>query len=115
MYRTSLKNCFAVFYSAMQAFHGESAQAAQIPARCRKSNRGTAELLVLDKSGIAVAEYWSDLPLKADFEFKILEILLEAREPSVFDRGYLSFDLMYKLEKLGSACFLRYGREKLKI
>jgi hypothetical protein len=34
----------------------------------------------LDKSGIAVAEYWTVLPPKAEFERKIQEILLEARE-----------------------------------
>ncbi|MDR1538308.1 MAG: hypothetical protein LBU32_09995 [Clostridiales bacterium] len=37
-------------------------------------------MLELDKSGIAVAEYWTDLPPKADFERKIQEILFEARE-----------------------------------
>ena len=34
----------------------------------------------MDKSGIAVAEYWTVLPPKAEFERKIQEILLEARE-----------------------------------
>ena len=38
------------------------------------------ELLELDKSGIAVAEYWTVLPPKVEFERKIQEILLEARE-----------------------------------
>jgi hypothetical protein len=47
---------------------------------CAKASRGTVELLQLDKSGIAVAEYWTDLPPKADFERKIQEILLEAQE-----------------------------------
>jgi hypothetical protein len=69
-----------VFHSTTQAFHRESAQATQIPAPCRKASRGTVELLELDKSGIAVAEYWTDLPPKADFERKIQEILFEARE-----------------------------------
>jgi hypothetical protein len=34
----------------------------------------------LDKSGIAVAEYWTNLPPKAEFERKIKEILIEAQE-----------------------------------
>jgi predicted nuclease of restriction endonuclease-like (RecB) superfamily len=47
---------------------------------CAKAHRGQIELLELDKSGIAVAEYWTVLPPKADFERKIQEILLEAHE-----------------------------------
>jgi len=47
---------------------------------CAKAHRGQIELLELDKSGIAVAEYWPTLPPKAEFERKIQEILLEARE-----------------------------------
>ena len=37
-------------------------------------------MLKLDKSGIAVAEYWTELPPKADFERKINEIMQEAQE-----------------------------------
>ena len=47
---------------------------------CAKAHRGQIELLELDKAGIAVAEYWTTLPPKEDFERKILEILHEARE-----------------------------------
>ena len=47
---------------------------------CAKANRGQIELLELDKSGIAVAEYWTVLPAKIEYERKIQEILLEARE-----------------------------------
>jgi len=47
---------------------------------CAKAHRGQIELLDLNKSGIAVAEYWTVLPPKAEFERKIQEILLEARE-----------------------------------
>jgi hypothetical protein len=36
--------------------------------------------LELDKAGIAVSEYWTHLPPKADFEQKIKEILIEAKE-----------------------------------
>ena len=34
----------------------------------------------MDRSGIAVAEYWTELPPKAIFEEKIKEIMLEAQE-----------------------------------
>jgi len=47
---------------------------------CTKAEREKIELLELDKSGIAVAEYWTDLPPKALLEEKIKEILNEAKE-----------------------------------
>ena len=34
----------------------------------------------MDKDGIMVAEYWTTLPPKAEFEQKIQTILAEARE-----------------------------------
>jgi predicted nuclease of restriction endonuclease-like (RecB) superfamily len=47
---------------------------------CTKASRNQIELLELDKSGIAVAEYWPNLPPKALLEQKIREILAEAKE-----------------------------------
>jgi hypothetical protein len=47
---------------------------------CTKASRNQIELMELDKSGIAVAEYWTNLPPKAEFERKINEIVIEARE-----------------------------------
>ena len=47
---------------------------------CTKASRGQIELLELDKSGIAVAEYWTNLPPKALLEEKIQSILSEAQE-----------------------------------
>ena len=47
---------------------------------CTKASRGQIELLELDKAGIAVAEYWTDLPPKALLEEKIQMILQEAQE-----------------------------------
>ena len=47
---------------------------------CATASREKIELLEMDKVGIAVAEYWSHLPPKAEFEAKIKAILLEARE-----------------------------------
>jgi predicted nuclease of restriction endonuclease-like (RecB) superfamily len=47
---------------------------------CTKASRNQIELMELNKSGIAVAEYWTDLPPKAVLEEKLKAILLEARE-----------------------------------
>jgi predicted nuclease of restriction endonuclease-like (RecB) superfamily len=47
---------------------------------CSTATREKIELLELDKAGIAVSEYWTHLPPKADFEQKIKEILIEAKE-----------------------------------
>ena len=47
---------------------------------CTKADRAIVEFLELDKSGIVVAEYWTNLPPKAEFERRINEILAEAQE-----------------------------------
>jgi len=47
---------------------------------CATASREKIELLELDKSGIAVAEYWTAMPPRADFERKIHEIMTQAQE-----------------------------------
>ncbi|MCL2863504.1 MAG: PDDEXK nuclease domain-containing protein [Methanimicrococcus sp.] len=47
---------------------------------CPHANRGTLELLEMDKAGIAVAEFWTTMPPKEEFERKINTIMLEAKE-----------------------------------
>jgi len=47
---------------------------------CATASREKIELLEMDKAGIAVAEYWTHLPPKAEFETKIKTLLREARE-----------------------------------
>jgi predicted nuclease of restriction endonuclease-like (RecB) superfamily len=47
---------------------------------CSESGREEIELLKLDRDGIMVAEYWTTLPPKAEFEQKIHAILGETRE-----------------------------------
>jgi predicted nuclease of restriction endonuclease-like (RecB) superfamily len=47
---------------------------------CTKASRNQIELLEMDKSGIAVAEYWTNLPPKDVLERKIQEIFAEAKE-----------------------------------
>ena len=47
---------------------------------CATADREKIELLEMDKAGIAVAEYWTHLPPKAEFEEKIKSIMIEAKE-----------------------------------
>ena len=47
---------------------------------CATASREKIEMLELDKSGIAVAEYWTAMPPKVEFERKIREILAQAKE-----------------------------------
>jgi len=47
---------------------------------CSESGREEVELLEMDKDGIMVAEYWTTLPPKAEFERRIHMILVETRE-----------------------------------
>ena len=47
---------------------------------CSESGREEVELLEMDRDGILVAEYWTTLPPKAEFEQKIQMILTETRE-----------------------------------
>jgi predicted nuclease of restriction endonuclease-like (RecB) superfamily len=47
---------------------------------CAESSREQIELLKLDRDGILVAEYWTTLPPKKEFETKIHALLCETRE-----------------------------------
>jgi hypothetical protein len=47
---------------------------------CTEASRGQIELMELDREGIAVAEYWTQLPPKGEFTQKISEIYEEAQE-----------------------------------
>lgn len=47
---------------------------------CAESSREQIELLEMGKDGIMVAEYWTDLPPKKQFESKIHSLLIEAKE-----------------------------------
>ncbi len=59
---------------------------------CAESSREQVELLQMHKDGITVAEYWTELPPKAELEQKLLAALLEARE-LLARRGVLLGDL----------------------
>ena len=47
---------------------------------CAESSREQVELLQMHKDGITVAEYWTELPPKAELEQKLHAAMLEARE-----------------------------------
>ena len=47
---------------------------------CTEASRDQIELMELDKDGIAIAEYWTVMPPKKEFERKIKEIMYEANE-----------------------------------
>lgn len=55
---------------------------------CAESSREQVELLEMHKDGITVAEYWTELPPKAELEQHLHQALLEARERLV-RRGVL--------------------------
>ncbi|MEN2398755.1 PDDEXK nuclease domain-containing protein [Flavobacterium sp. MC2016-06] len=55
---------------------------------CAESSREQIELLEMHKDGIIVAEYWTELPPKKQFEEKIHSLLTEAKEK--IERKYLS-------------------------
>jgi hypothetical protein len=59
---------------------------------CAESSREQVELLQLHKDGITVAEYWTELPPKAELAQKLHAALLEARE-RLARRGVLLGDL----------------------
>ena len=59
---------------------------------CAESSREKVELLQMHKDGITVAEYWTELPPKAELEQKLHAALLEARE-RLARRGVLLEDL----------------------
>ena len=52
----------------------------KILAICATASREKIEMLELDKADIAVAEYWTDMPPKVEFERKIREILADTKE-----------------------------------
>jgi hypothetical protein len=47
---------------------------------CAEASHEQVELLQMHKDGITVAEYWTELPPKAELEQKLHAALLEARE-----------------------------------
>ena len=71
-----------LFYAnlAAEASFGKRELRKQISSKTFESSREQIELLEMHKDGIMVAEYWTELPPKKQFEQKIHSILIEARE-----------------------------------
>ena len=57
---------------------GDEAPSASI--LCAESSREQVELLQMHKDGITVAEYWTELPPKAELEQKLHAALMVPRE-----------------------------------
>ena len=47
---------------------------------CAEASKEQIELLEMQKDGIMVAEYWTELPPKEVLEAKLHQVLVEARE-----------------------------------
>jgi len=58
---------------------------------CAETSREQVELLEMQKDGIMVAEYWTDLPSKEVLEYKLHEVLIEARER--LERRKLTYEI----------------------
>jgi predicted nuclease of restriction endonuclease-like (RecB) superfamily len=65
---------------------------------CTTASREQIELLELNKSGIAVAEYWTAMPPKVEFERKIREILAQAKERLARRKTLLSGDVIQQID-----------------
>ncbi|MCL2500416.1 MAG: PDDEXK nuclease domain-containing protein [Defluviitaleaceae bacterium] len=65
---------------------------------CPSANRGKIELLEMDKAGIAVAEYWTHLPPKAEFAVKIREIMEQAKERLQRRKGIPKTDILREID-----------------
>jgi len=67
---------------------------------CTEASRDQIELMELDKEGIAVAEYWTQLPPKTEFGRKIREIYEEAQERLERRKTLTGGDVHRKIEFL---------------
>lgn len=47
---------------------------------CAETSREQVELLEMNKDGIMVAEYWTELPSKKELESRLHQALIEAKE-----------------------------------
>jgi len=80
-FKASYKGQMELYLSWLDEYEREQGEEAPIGIiLCASANRKKVEMLKMDKAGIAVAEYWTQLPPKAVFEQKIKEIMEEAQE-----------------------------------
>jgi predicted nuclease of restriction endonuclease-like (RecB) superfamily len=80
-FKASFKGQMELYLKWLNKYERQAGEEAPIGIiLCASASREIIELLEPDKSGIAVAQYWTQLPPKAEFERKIREILTEAKE-----------------------------------
>ena len=80
-FKASYKGQMDLYLAWLDEYEREECEEAPIGIiLCASANRKKVELLKMDMSGIAVAEYWTELPPKVVFEQKIKEIMDEAQE-----------------------------------
>ena len=80
-FKASYKGQMELYLSWLDKYERQDGEEAPIGLiLCATANREKIELLDMDKAGIAVAEYWTHMPPKAEFEAKIKAIMIEAKE-----------------------------------
>ena len=80
-FKASYKSQMELYLAWLDEYERQNGEEAPIGIiLCASANRKKVEMLKMDRAGIAVAEYWTELPPKAVFEQKIKEIMEEAHE-----------------------------------
>ena len=81
VFKAAFKGQMELYLAWLDEYAREEGEEAPIGIiLCASANRKKVEMLKMDMAGIAVAEYWTELPPKAVFEQKIKEIMEEAQE-----------------------------------
>lgn len=80
-FKAAYKGQMELYLKWLDKYERQSGEEAPIGIiLCASASKEKIELLEMDKAGIAVAEYWTHLPPKVEFEAKIRELLAEAKE-----------------------------------
>jgi predicted nuclease of restriction endonuclease-like (RecB) superfamily len=80
-FKAAYKSQMELYLAWLDEYEREKGEEAPIGIiLCASANRKKVEMLKMDRAGIVVAEYWTELPPKAVFEQKIKEIMEEAQE-----------------------------------
>ena len=81
VFKAAYKGQMELFLAWLDEFEKQEGENSPIGIiLCASANRKKVDMLKMDRAGIAVAEYWTELPPKAVFEQKIKEIMEEAQE-----------------------------------
>jgi len=80
-FKASYKGQMELYLNWLNRYERKSGEESPIGIiLCASMNREKIDLLNMDSAGIAIAEYWTELPPKNIFEQKIKEIMHEAHE-----------------------------------